>query len=398
MHAVSILPKCLHKSLDRMDKRQVRTLLGAVSALLLGRRLVLMELARHWPGALRVRAPLKRLDRLLGNPGLQGKRDGLYGEMAGWLVRNERPVILVDWSPLKANGQWHLLRAAVAVGGRSMTLYEAVYPQKVMGTPKTEQAFIRRLAQLLPSECKPIVVTDAGYRAPWFRAVTELGWDYVGRLRSGCHMQPAPTEAWIPVRSLFAKASTRWKRFANVRIVKARPWVCDLVLYKQPRRGRVNRGIHGQRRRNSDSREHAKRGREPWLLVTSLNARQLSAKKIGELYSRRMQIEEGFRDLKSARYGVAFRYSLTRSAKRIEILLLIHALATFVAWLVGISLGQQTRNGYAGMNTLRTRRHYSSLRLGFEALKRGHVSSLRLLWRTLVDPPQQVLNQMACIP
>ena len=57
MHALSELRKCLGDALGRMDRRRVRSLLGAVTALLVGRRLVLMELARHWPCAQRVFAP-----------------------------------------------------------------------------------------------------------------------------------------------------------------------------------------------------------------------------------------------------------------------------------------------------------------------------------------------------
>jgi len=40
-----------------------RVLLGAADALIAGRRLTLMDVARSWPGAERVRAPLKALDR-----------------------------------------------------------------------------------------------------------------------------------------------------------------------------------------------------------------------------------------------------------------------------------------------------------------------------------------------
>ena len=66
MHAMRVLQKCLGEVIVAMDPRRVRTLCLAVQALLAGRRLVLMDLARSFPGARRVRAPLKRLDRLLG--------------------------------------------------------------------------------------------------------------------------------------------------------------------------------------------------------------------------------------------------------------------------------------------------------------------------------------------
>ncbi len=50
-----------------------------------------------------------------------------------------------------------------------------------------------------------------------------------------------------------------------------------------------------------------------------------------------MQIEPSFRDLKSHRYGQGFEDSLTRSRPRIEILLLVNALAAFASWLAGLA-------------------------------------------------------------
>jgi len=44
-----------------------RVLLQAVEALIQGSRLTLTDVARSWPGAMRMRAPLKAFDRLLGN-------------------------------------------------------------------------------------------------------------------------------------------------------------------------------------------------------------------------------------------------------------------------------------------------------------------------------------------
>jgi len=52
---------------------------------------VLIDLARSWPGAERVRAPLKRLDRLLGNPRLHADRKALHAAMVPWLLRGPQP-------------------------------------------------------------------------------------------------------------------------------------------------------------------------------------------------------------------------------------------------------------------------------------------------------------------
>ncbi len=121
MSATTVLQRCLASALGPMHELRRRTLLLSVESLMAGRRLVLMDLARSWLGAERVRAPLKRLDRLLGNHRLHAERERIYGGMVRWLVRSLRPIILVDWCRLKANGQWHLLRAAVPVGGRTLT-------------------------------------------------------------------------------------------------------------------------------------------------------------------------------------------------------------------------------------------------------------------------------------
>lgn len=75
---------------------------------------------------------------------------------------------------------------------------------------------------------------------------------------------------------------------------------------------------------------------EPWLLVASPSL-ALSAHQLITLYSRRMWIELSFRDLKSPRYGQAFEDSLTRNGVRIEVLLLLSAMAAFATWLVGMT-------------------------------------------------------------
>lgn len=122
MHAHLVLQKCFVDVFSRMHAARVRAVVGAVSALLQCRRLVRMDLARAWPGAARVSAPLKCVDRLLSNRHLQRERFALYAHRARWVVRSAQPVIVVDWSTLKADESAPLLRAALAVGGRTLTL------------------------------------------------------------------------------------------------------------------------------------------------------------------------------------------------------------------------------------------------------------------------------------
>ncbi len=174
MRATEVLQKCLGESLCAIHALRSRVLMRAVEAAIAGRRLTLIDLARAWPDAQRIRAPLKALDRLLGNGHLHAEREHLYAAMARWLVRSKQPVIIVDWSDLKADGSWHLLRAAMPVGGRTLTVLDMVFPAGQQGSPKAEKRFLQRLATVLPENVCPILVTDAGFRGPWFRAVEAM--------------------------------------------------------------------------------------------------------------------------------------------------------------------------------------------------------------------------------
>lgn len=393
MHAVTVLQKCLSDVFHRMHAARARVLLGAVAALLVSRRLILMDLARAWPGAERVRAPLKRLDRLLGNPHLAKEAEHVYAAMAHWLIRQPRPLIVIDWSDLKTDGSLHLLRAGIPVGGRTLTVLEAIYPESQKNSPRAERQFLRRLQALLPPGIKPIVVTDAGFRAPWFRHVRRLGWDYVGRLRNRTRVQITAGADWIANRALHREARTQPKRFVGARIVQGAPWDCDLVLVRKRRLGRKHLTRRGRRARSRKSLKAEQGNREPWLLATSLT--DFRNQQIVAIYAKRMQIEESFRDLKCDRFGCAFHYSLTRTAPRLAILLLLHALATFVAWLSALASDAQTTLRYGGIVTPRARRHYSLLRIGWERLRRkGLLISHRELRHAFTHPPGWSLREL----
>jgi hypothetical protein len=394
MHAATVLQKCLSAIFDEMHAVRARALLGAVQALLAGRRLILMDLARAWPGAERVRAPLKCLDRLLSNPHLRTQREALYGAMMHWLIRSPTPLILVDWSDLHEDCRWQLLRAAIPVGGRTITVLELVFPESMKGSPRAEKQLLLRLQAMLPKSVKPILVTDAGFRAPWFRAVAKLGWHYVGRLRHRTRIQIDGGD-WFDNRALYTQATARAQRLRAVNMVESDPWTADLVLYKKARRGRVRLNHHGKRSRCHTSLKAEKRERDPLLLVTSPSLHDLCARQLVSIYSKRMQIEQSFRDLKCDRFGCAFNYSLTRQPDRIAILLLIHALATFAAWLAALSQSSAALTQYGGVISSRTKPHYSALRIGWEALRRNDpMCTPTRLHAAFTRPPATFLAQL----
>ncbi len=371
MHATKVLQKILSPVITGLDVRNARNLFSAVEALLVGRRLTLTELARHFPGAQRIAAPLKRFDRLLGNRAVQALRVHCYRTALRWLLRLPRPVLIVDWSDLKPDRRWQLLRAAVVARGRTITVYEEVHPLAKLGSPRVEAAFLKHLQALLPEGVRPVLLADAGFRVPWFRAVEALGWQFVARVRHRSRVRfldDSQPGNWTASRSLYARATARAVSLGAAELTESKQFLCRLVLVRRRARGRVHLTRHGRRARGGHSRKMARREREPWLLAASASLSPCSAAEIVALYAKRMQIEQSFRDLKSHRYGAAFEDSLTRDPRRLEVLLLIHALATLAAWLEGLAV--VTARLITHPATAMRRPRHSVVWLGWESLRR----------------------------
>lgn len=399
MRASRVLQKCLSDSLEPMHQARSRVLMHAVEALVAGRRLTLMDVARSWPGAERVRAPLKAFDRLLSNPHLHLEREQVYAGMARWLLRSKQPVIVIDWSDLKPDKSWCLLRAAVPVGGRSLPVLDMVFAGAQAGSPAAEQRFLQRLKQVVPDAAKPILVTDAGFRRPWFQAVDAIGWYWLGRLRHRTLVKPINVHGeadWIPSRALYALLDHGTRDMGLMDTVRAHPWTCRVVLHCKQAKGRKHLNLQGKPIRGKSSRKSAAGQREPWLLVASPGL-ELNPRQIVTLYAKRMQIELSFRDLKSHRYGNAFEDSLTRSGQRIGILLLVHALANFASWLAGMACRATGLDDWLAPNA-RQRRCYSIMRIGREALARAWPMERTCQWlQRLRNLPPDVLQQTAVL-
>src|SRR6266446_9369291 len=83
-----------------------------------------------------------------------------------------------------------------------------------------------------------------------------------------------------------------------------------------------------------------------------------------------MQIEEGFRDTKCLTYGFGLDNSLSRAAVRMNILLLIAAIATFASWLASLHIRQAGKASDYQAHSAKHKGILSSVFLGREALKR----------------------------
>lgn len=371
MHALVIVQQLLRTRCPHIHAVRLRVILAAVCAAVRGRRLTLTELGRSLAGPARVKHNIKRIDRLLGNRHLAAERMDLYRVLARRTLGTRRePVIIVDWSDLTADRRWQLLRAALPVGGRTLTLYEEIHPLAHFANPRVHRAFLARLKTLLPEGVKPILVTDAGFRVPWFKSVERLHWHWIGRIRNRDFVRALGTPAWRGGKTLYVRAHARPQALGAYEVVRSNPIACHLYLIKRPKKHRIHKSVFGQRRHGNQSLKQARAQREPWLLAASPSLGHLKAAHIINHFATRMQIEEAFRDLKCARYGLGFELNGSRSRERLAVLLLLALLSFFVLWLIGSQALARGLQFHYQSNTRRTRPVLSVFSLAAQLVRR----------------------------
>lgn len=215
-------------------------------------------------------------------------------------------------------------------------------------------------------------MTDAGFHTPWFTAVSERGWHFIGRLRGRNRVLLQHEPFWRPVRALFHRATTEAQDLGLGRYVRNNPVEVRLVLAKRAGKQRHQFTAFGNTAASKQSKRNARRESEPWLLATSTTLSHLSPPGVMALYRQRMGIEQSFRDTKNLRVGMGLEVSRSRNARRFNILLLLVHLGLFVHRLIGESAKAR------------------QLELPFRATRRkdrAEISVLTLARRILDGPP-----------
>ena len=185
---------------------------------------------------------------------------------------------------------------------------------------------------ILPKQLKVTLITDAGFRTPWFKLVRSFGWDFIGRMRGNAKMQLLEEGKWHEIKTYFKYATTNPKYLGKALLSTAHEFSINLYVYKAKLYGRKLKRMKGRILHIGKQEQYSRDKREPWIIVSSL---QLKATKIINLYKKRMQIEQNFRDDKNERWGFGWRYGRTKNPERYSILMLIAYIASLVLLLIG---------------------------------------------------------------
>jgi len=389
MQAKQVLHKLIINTCQGVHKARRNALEANVLAALTGRRLTVTDLGRAIKSNTSHKHGIKRADRLLSNPHLHNECMGIYHILGSQIIGAQKhPVVLVDWSDLDEYKDHFLLRAALVVEGRSMTLYEEVHTIKSKEKLMTHKHFLLQLKMMLAEDCKPIIVTDAGFRTTWFKLVESMKWDWVGRVRNRHHMRWTRGGPWFNAKKCYEKATSRPRFLGTGILTRRHQQPCQFVTYQGKLQGRKHKNRLGEVAKNSNSRQHAAGQREPWLLATSLQSNSTIAKKVVQIYRLRMQIEEGFRDIKSHRFGLSLTYHRTYSVERLQILLLIATLALMVLWLLGMAVTLLKQHYQFQANSVRHKKVLSIIFIGLQMMTETRIrlssTDISAAWKQLI--------------
>ena len=139
---------------SRNHAKRLTSLLAAVEAVVMGSRLTLSDMGRGLSGSVAVKHNIKRIDRLLGNSMLHTEIPKLYEVLVRQSLEDiSTPLIVIDWSDLTADRHWQLLRASVAIEGRSRPCMNKYTPNR----RQHHRACIRRFSPGWPPCCRQVV-------------------------------------------------------------------------------------------------------------------------------------------------------------------------------------------------------------------------------------------------
>lgn len=349
---------------------RMRVLLATVCAVIRGGSLAFSNMGRALPG--RPKAGIKRVDRLLSNPKLLRELPLFYSEIAARLLTGaERPVVLIDWT--KAVEGFYALSATIPWEGRSIPIYNEVHPEKKLGNRKIQLDYLKKLALVLPGDCRPILCFDAGFGSHFCDAIVRKHeWDFVSRIRGNRSIRRENDKQWIAGTSLYERTRAKVRDFGQWLVCRqGATGSYRIVGIRAPRA--KGRKPHPRRKqpRSGAQRSAKKCAKEPWILYSSLLTEKDAS--IVFIYRMRMQIEETFRDLKNPRFGWSLRHVHCNSACRLQVLFLIATLAMLAVLLVGRLAEAVGRHLQYQANTIRNRRVISLFVLGTMILARDDV-------------------------
>lgn len=274
---------------------------------------------------------IKQVDRMLSNDRI--RTDRVFDPYVRAVVGGRREIVaVIDWSDYARSGHSKVAISLVTRHGRATPLvWLTVRTSKLKKRRASyEQRVLRMLKWALPEDVRVTILADRGFGdTALYEQMTELlRFDFVIRFRGCIHLmtpegESRPASHWVAPNG-------RATRILDARLTGRHVPVAAVVTVKR-------KGM-----------------KEPWILATS---RTDDAEAIVSLYAKRFSIEETFRDHKDWRFGLALAHMRIEQPARRDRMLLVLALTTVIATLLGAAGENLRLDRHLRANTKRTRTH-----------------------------------------
>lgn len=389
------LSNALKESCPSMHTTRLQAVLDVAAGLRMSQNLSLSELGRNLPGDAQLKNKIKKVDRLEGNKKLHNELYYLYQGLSHFVftyISHDTSVpLIVDVCCLKDDREIQMLSAEVAVKGRSIPLYREVYhDSETKGRAKN---FLKELSLCLPRNREVIVIMDAGFYDEWFQEIAALGWYWLCRIRGTKSVKLSGEFEWKTIQELIPDIKPKTAHYEHALLTKDHKRPCRMVTtYRQPK-GRKVKTSRGKTTSTVSNGSYSQANKEPWILATNLSL-EYTPVDIVNLYFKRMQIEESFRDVKSHQFGLSGRYVRTSSVDRWGVKMLLAAIVQITYWVIGVIAHSQNKQKYFQANTVKDKKVFSYFTLGKLMIEHNQLSSLAPDSRTLQDIIEQELNRV----
>ncbi|MBH3000766.1 IS4 family transposase [Serratia marcescens] len=220
--------------------------------------------------------------------------------------------------------------------------------------------------------------------------------NFIGRVRGNVKFRLQNTgEIWHHISDM--KGENRPIKLGEGTLTRTHGSRCDgyFYLYRKEAKGRKNKRAKGRAARPKAEKEQRVSAKEPWLIFS--NTDELKPREIMKLYSRRMQIEQNFRDEKSERFGFGLRASYSRSVGRMLVLSLLATLSTIVLWLIGYHAENKGLHFRYQANSIKSRRVISYLTLAENVLRHSPLVLKRTVSSTVLNRLARTYQNMVLI-
>ena len=285
---------------------------------------------------------IKQVDRFMSNSKIKPVvvREGLVRAVLG----NRKAVSMtMDWTDFDADDQTVLAISLVLRHGRAIPLVWLNAKKSTLKGRRCghERTAVQMLREALPKGVHVTLMADRGFGdTNLFDHLVEIpGFDFIVRFRKNYKITADGFRG-------SAKAAThrngRIRVFENALLTGNKRGPYTVVLYK------------------------ARKMKDSWCLATNIHT--ADGRDIVDMYSRRFECEESFRDLKDWRFGLALKHTKIRNGQRRDKLLFVFAIAAFILTLVGHTAEQLGFDRLLRANTCNRRTH-SLFRQGREIMR-----------------------------